>query len=271
MAKRIVVVTHPCDRFDEQYYFQQIARLWERAGHEVLVRQSSDNRVDADLAVLHCDLTRAPQDLLDLVSSYPKTVNARVADVSKRVISREIVASPMDYDGPVIVKSNLNSAGWREKTIAAMEAGRRGFKVTTEPYRIYECAFDVPEEVWRDEERVVEKYLPEMRDGCYCLRNWIFLGKQETNRLCFSHSPVVKSRNIFLREDVPEVPADLRRRREELGFQYGKFDYALVNGRAVLYDVNRTPMFSGNSLNPFQQRTVLTLAKGLDDLFAEDS
>lgn len=50
--------------------------------------------------------------------------------------------------------------------------------------------------------------------------------------------------NIIRREAVAEVPDDLRRLRQELGFDFGKFDYAIVDGRVVLYDANRTPALS---------------------------
>jgi hypothetical protein len=43
------------------------------------------------------------------------------------------------------------------------------------------------------------------------------------------------------RELVPEEPDELREIRRSLGFDFGKFDYSIVNGRVVLYDRNRTP------------------------------
>ena len=54
--------------------------------------------------------------------------------------------------------------------------------------------------------------------------------------------PVVKLANTVerlpLHGDVPEA---LRRRRAELKFDYGKFDFIMENGAPVLLDANSTP------------------------------
>lgn len=47
--------------------------------------------------------------------------------------------------------------------------------------------------VWHNPDLVVERFLPERHDGHYCLRVWMFLGDKETNTLCYSAHPIVKS------------------------------------------------------------------------------
>jgi hypothetical protein len=37
------------------------------------------------------------------------------------------------------------------------------------------------------------------------------------------------------------VPDEIRAERERMGFDYGKFDFVVNDGKAVLFDANRTP------------------------------
>jgi hypothetical protein len=87
----------------------------------------------------------------------------------------------------------------------------------------------------------VEKYLPEIVDGLYALRTWFFLGSADYVSVKYTNEPIVKGRNAVKRDRLDEVPEELRRLREEFGFDYGKFDFGMVDGKAVLYDANRTP------------------------------
>ena len=53
----------------------------------------------------------------------------------------------------------------------------------------------------------------------------------------------ISKRRISQRRVPPnfDVPPALRRRRAELGFDFGKFDYVVQDGEPVLLDANRTP------------------------------
>ena len=53
----------------------------------------------------------------------------------------------------------------------------------------------------------------------------------------------MKSTNVIRREVLSDVPDELRRIRTDLGFDFGKFDYGIVDDRVILYDVNRTPTY----------------------------
>jgi hypothetical protein len=53
------------------------------------------------------------------------------------------------------------------------------------------------------------------------------------------------------------VPDELRQRRHELGFNYGKFDFVLHQGKANLLDANKTPGRPRNLMN--------LLAEGADN------
>lgn len=65
-----------------------------------------------------------------------------------------------------------------------------------------------------------------------------------------SLSPVVKLGRTLEPISDP-VPPELREARRRLGFDYGKFDYGIVDGSMVLYDVNRTPCGAENSYYHF--------------------
>jgi hypothetical protein len=54
-------------------------------------------------------------------------------------------------------------------------------------------------------------------------------------------SPLVKGKTALRVGPLSaQVPPEIRTVRERLGFDFGKFDYGMVDGRACLYDVNRT-------------------------------
>jgi hypothetical protein len=119
----------------------------------------------------------------------------------------------------------------------------------------------VPLPVWFNRDLFVERFQPERREGFYCLRTWVFFGDRESNSLSYSLSPVVKSSRVVRREPIPEVPDELRATRTRLGFDFGKFDYAVVDGRPVLYDVNRTPS-TGWDMTPLLKERFSALAEG---------
>ena len=88
---------------------------------------------------------------------------------------------------------------------------------------------------------MVERFQPEIENGNYVLRVWLFLGDKDYNIKMYSREPIVKAGNIIGREIVESVPDALRKIRTTLGIDFGKFDYVMVDGEAVLFDVNKTP------------------------------
>ena len=261
-APRVVVLTHEHDRFERRSYTLRLQiEHWRRAGIEVVVVAGLREAPDADIALLHVDLTVVPAPYLEWMARYPVALNARTGDIRKRTISRQLVTPGDGYDGPVIVKTDLNCGGRRELRLLGREKRfgslqrrlarwlpptRTGF-MNSEDYPVYASPREVPAAVFRSPHLVVERYRPERRDGATCVRSWMFLGDVDTVRLLYSRSPVVKVSGVYHREVLHEVPEGLRARRRELGFDYGKFDYAVIDGEVVLYDVSRTPTVSSNS------------------------
>lgn len=261
---RIAVLIHENDDFQRSgYLLRRLCDEWERQGAKVfVVTLAGAPWPEADLAILHADITAVGDEYRALLAHYPRVINGRVTDISKRVVSQLILARDDEYAGPVIVKTNANFGGLRELTRAQFMSRRppASWQQVTwlDDYPIFDRLSRVPGGVWQNPHLVVEKFLPELNDVNheakasadptnsdqeYVLRVWVFLGNQSIHYRCISRSSVIKGRNTLRREllDVDAVPAELRARRAELGFDYGKFDYALVDGTAVLYDANRTP------------------------------
>lgn len=242
MIRRIAVLVHRYEAFEHSTYFvHEFAKVWREKGIEVTIVRGPEERADADVALLHVDLTVVPPEYLALARCYPVCVNGHVADISKRVVSAHLVHPGDGYVGPVIVKSDRNCGGQKE-----FELARRGFLPPSylarhKEYAVYDSPSEVPDDVWSNRDLVVERFCAERQGDLYCLRTWMFFGSRETGSVAYSPNAVVKSDSVVRREPLTEVPEELRQVREELAFDYGTFNYALVDGHAVLFDANRTP------------------------------
>ena len=144
-----------------------------------------------------------------------------------------------------MVKATANESG-RADALSASEQRSRGLAVdvpveaSPDGYRILPSRAAVPESAWASPAVVVEKFVPERSAAGYHLRVWTFFGGRERSSLCTSPEPVIKSSNVSAREPV-EVPPAMRAARRGLGFDFGKFDYVLHDGRYYLLDASRTP------------------------------
>ncbi len=254
--RHIAILVHKNDSFEGRHYLlHAIAEIWREQGWQISVLQGPQGKITADLAILHVDLTAIPHEYIECLVRFPRVLNGRITDISKRKVSTNLVRRRDNYDGPVIIKTNQNCGGQMEAELAAETRSlrrpalavrrrlpwsmRSGLGVSD--YKLLPTRNEVPYLVWLNPSLVVERFLPEMRDGFYCLRTWVFLGDRETNSLSYSKQAVVKSANVVRREVVPDVPEELREARRRMGFDFGKFDYSIVDGRVVLYDTNRTP------------------------------
>jgi hypothetical protein len=281
----VAVLVHrhaPLDRHG--YWLRAIVEYWQESGVRISVIDDPGKQVEADLAILHVDLTVVPDSYLAWIGRFAVTINGAVADISKREISRHQLRREDRYDGPVIVKTDRNCAGdpelrlasdrWaarRPKDIVGSALGylgekrrrarrrrRYGASRAFLDYPVFPSRAAVPEAVWSDDELVVERFLAERYEGRYGVRTWLFLGDQDRHALFYSHEPVIKSHNIVGFERLGEVPEALRARRRELRFDFGKFDYAMVDGQPVLFDANRTP-----TIGDFPKERYLPLVQSL--------
>ena len=275
--KQIVILVHDREGFDRTgYLVQELGAIWREDGIEVRVLCDPSVEAGADLAILHVDMTVTPDAYLHAARRYPRAINSGVATIAKKHISGQRVKRGDGYPGPVIVKTNRNYGGIPERQFTGN--GRRIDKYLDKlrnrlpwawrshlpplAYPIFDRADQVPWAAWHHPDLIVERFLPERSGDLYCLRTWVFLGDRESNSLSLAKEPIVKSNNVIRREQVDDVPAELRQRRRELGFDYGKFDYGIVDGNVVLYDANRTPTLGQLNREDYRPRA-RHLAEGI--------
>lgn len=265
----IAIIAHAGDGFWRQpRLIHLLMKSWEEMGMRLTVADDPKSPPPADLAILHVSLSVVPEEYRRLAERYPRTINGTVHDIRKRRFSRLLIAEEDPRPGPVIVKTDLNAGGSRESrgagTLVARLMSLRPWssRQTLNGYRVYPSVEKVPRGVWRNPNLVVERFLAERQGDRFLCRHWLFLGSREVSRRTISCDPVVKLRGAMERTSDP-IPDELRTIRREMGFEYGKFDYGIVDGEVVLYDVNRTP---GATADPqFHAETVSALASGIRD------
>lgn len=279
---RIVVLTHEYDRFltgkDSEsisrrstYLLSDVLEVLLGRGHTVRVQAGPDGDAQGDAVIVHVDCSVTPEPYLEFAARFPLAVNARIADIRKRAVSGALLSRGEDWAGPVIVKADLNSRGSPEakhNTVAQMRGHPRVHPYTParRQYRMYPDTAQVPLRHWNDPRVVVEKFVPERDGDNYAIRNWVFLGPAERCKRSISADPMVKAEGIVSRDDA-EVPPELRAERERLGFDFGKFDFVIHGGRAVLLDANKTPGATAN-IRPALIRGAPNLADGFEALLA---
>ena len=250
------------------YMVHPLARHWRERGLAVEVAHALPEPAgDAVLIVPHFDLTVRPASFAEPIARSAHVLNRAVVDVSKRIISSQLVSSPEQYDGPVLVKSNRNFGGIPEskvRTVGGASAALRPPFMHWTNYTVYEHPGLVPPTVWNYPSLVVEKFLPEKEDGLFCLRQYIFLGDSEIYTRAFSPKPIVKSHNAVRREIINgPPPPQVREVRQRLGFDYGKFDFVIHEGKAIVFDVNPTPTYNRKSKAGSQEEMIAHLASGI--------
>lgn len=257
-AATIVILTEPILGLDPNSTIARAAQcFWVPQGHRVVVHRGLDPPPPGDVAILHVDLTRVPAGYGALAARYPVAINGRTGDIAKRAISRDLVAADDPYDGPVIVKTDLNHAGIpeRERRLAAggrlarlwdeaasrLPAAWTG-RLPGDRYLVYARKGEVPRWVWRTPALVVQRLYAERRGDLYAMHQWYCLGDSDCVSTFLAAAPVVKLSTVVERLPLHrDVPAALRRRREELQMDYGKLDFIVDGGTPALLDANRTP------------------------------
>jgi len=279
----IVILAHKLFGLDDNTTISIVARRhWAEQGCRILVHRGVGVPPPSDLAILHVPLTRVPQRYADLPLQHGRTLNGAVLDVSKRRISTDLLNEDDPYDGPVMVKTDLNHAGiaerlarrkargWRARLMWAIERHSPAHWFGCLPdnrYIVFGAKRQVPRWVWRCRGLVVQPLHVERRGNLFALHQWYFLGSHDCVSTFLSHDPVVKLTSVVERLPLhQEVPDAIRRRRLELGFDYGKFDYVIVDGVPILLDANNTPNEGqGGQTHPRVLAICASLAGGLAD------
>jgi hypothetical protein len=268
----IVIIAHAHDDFSSRrYLLRDLIAHWTVARHRVSLATELGDWPAADIAILHVDLSVVPTAYVEACKRYAVVVNRAATDIRKRLVSRWLVRPNDGWTGPVMIKTDLNSGGVPEQRFTRI-ARRRGqqadvqfgpFVFTENPYPILQSANEVPDAVWSNPGLVVERFLPERDERGFWMRAWVFFGDRERCTRYLGSEPVVKSKNILAREPA-SVPDELRAERRRLGFDYGKFDFVVHDGQAILFDANRTPTAAPPPVTPELEASNANLACGLD-------
>lgn len=251
---KIVVITHEYDRLLRKplfrparsgYMIHAVLRELERLGHQCIVARGLARRPGGDMAIVHVNATVTPAEYLDYAATFPVSVNLAMVDISKRHISQALVTPGDGWEGPVILKSTLNHGGYPERRLnarARLRGRRPPFPGATlvRNYTVFDRANEISPAVFANPNLVVERFMPEVTEDGHALRHWIFAGDYDYCVRCVSKEKLVKGSGVF-RSEACTVPDDLRRRRHELGCDYGKFDFVVHDGRSYLLDANKTP------------------------------
>jgi hypothetical protein len=258
----IVVHTHPGSYPFRVYLLWYFAEHWRRAGHRVDVIAGPWPVPGAHIAILHVDLTRVPAEYAALRDAYPVLLNGAVRDIGKRrlgALTGVEVAREDAYDGPVIVKTDLNARGIPERL--ARRAGqsrvarlwdrvldhafprRPTGRLWHRRYPVFRDRRAVPGWVWRRADLVVHRWMPEPApEGGYVTRSWRFLGDRTWDTRRLNPGPhFTKGTGAGVTVPGTPAPPELPALRTALGFDFGKFDYVIHQGRPVVLDVNHTP------------------------------
>ncbi len=264
--KRVLILLHERQRRQgpKPYLIRALAEVWKKSGLEVSWAYGTSHRPKADLLIPQVDLTRLPEDYIAHIGSYPKAVNRKVVEISKRSFSKHLLEEGSGYQGPVIVKTDNNFGGRPERWLALGKHGvpswlycgalriKSRFSASLAKqsvlakYPVFNSLDEVPRGVFDNPALVVEKFLPEREGDWYFLRHYLFLGDHTRNVRVAGKDPFLKRSACVLRDENLPVPPQLVSLRRDLGFDYGKFDYTMHDGQPALLDVNWTPGMPGS-------------------------
>jgi len=259
------------DGLSDFYMLKALAGIWQKSGFRVVI--GSSHSQNADVIIIHHNLTKTDPASIPSPSNGIPVINARVLDISKKTYSTLQLHPEDNWSGAVIIKSNLNYFGIPEmrtsprqfttrlRQLISKVSWRHAKTLPKKTYPVLASMADVPDWVWNNFDLIVEKFVPERVDGLYCLRGWVFLGSKSYGYRLFSTEPVVKVGSMIRYEFLDSIPEELRVIRNQLGFDYGKFDYIEHDGQAILLDANKTPSYTGASETP----RLHLLASGIND------
>jgi len=270
MKRKIAILFHEKARGQPlNYLINHYAEFWREDGHEVLLLFGVSQFVPADLVIVHVDLSVVPDEYLKFAQRYPIVLNGEVKDIRKSTFSRLLLKPGDPYTGQVIVKSNFNYAAAPERTLE-VALDPRGFSAsffgTPLDYQIFENLQAVPSVLFADPNIIVEKFLPELENGLYCMRMLHFLGDRITCVRRGSRNPIVNGSTQVHRELVEPHP-EILRLRKAMKFEFGKFDYVVHEGQALLLDANKTVGMPNRADSPERMAEHRYRADGLYALF----
>ena len=106
----MVITDNPQSIVKKTYLLSYLIPLWTEKGITIEI-STPQNCKDADLAVLHVDLTNVPELYSQACQKYPAVLNGSFLNSAKSVISHQLITPEDHYEGPVIIKTEANFGG----------------------------------------------------------------------------------------------------------------------------------------------------------------
>jgi hypothetical protein len=259
MTKTISISALPLP-MSKKYVLSHMARHWRAAGIEVEIGAGFHER--ADLCILHHDRTRIDQDNIPGAPPAARMLNGQALDISKRLYTQLEVTPSADWNGPVIVKTDLNNFGTSERRLGrpslldslrkrlSRYSWRMARRLPPREYPVLASVRDVPDWVWADRIYLVEKFLPERHEDLFAIRGLLFFGSRSYGYRLFATHPLVKTGTMVRHEYLTDIPDELSELRARLKLDFGKLDYVVHDGRAIVFDANKTAALASDGNSP---------------------
>ncbi|MGE3075575.1 MAG: hypothetical protein AB7N24_17815 [Dehalococcoidia bacterium] len=280
MGSTVVVVTGPGHPrlLESDYVLRHVADYWKPRG--VRFELTTDPKVapPGGVAWQHLDVTTVDAPYRALLARYPKTINGRAISIAKRGSVTHLVERDDPWSGPVVIKTDRNFGGrgedwvhrsrflrhpWVHSALDRLPPRISG-RMNPAAYPVLQSRSEVPKWVWQDSRFVVQRFLAERSDGAYAIRRWFFFGGKSFAYRALASSPIVMGDGHCEWTQLEEVPTELTQLRRRMGLDFGKIDYAEVNGELVVYDVNSAVSADEQRDRRLQMRVVEALVPGLE-------
>ena len=222
---QVTILSHSHQRAASPFYVvDYLSRLWRQQGLRVDYHYQPQLLPETDLLFLHVDLSVVPLNYRALVAPYKRVINRDIVDIRKTTQSRNRVLPGDNYQGAVVIKTSLNSAGRAEdcaKNHRMIRLSRRLLRPHrrfhqnwpaeikprgTGKYVLLNHCDQVPATVWNDEKWVVERFRPERCGDKFVLREWFFLGEREYHNCEISSEPIFTSGEVRADLSAPPPP-----------------------------------------------------------------
>ena len=207
----------------------------------------------APTAFFHVDLTDLPDKFRGVAERYERTTNGAAYSIRRTQYTTARVFKDSPYTGPVIAKTILNSQGlpearynWEQsftgwiKHLAKWSRDRHYLYKSCPDYTIYNSIKDVPPDIWRNEDWMVERFIPgtlappTIKYRYEFLFDLGFVAKSTcTTPMCDIDSVI-----DLTVEDTP--PPSVAALRKKLHLDYGSIDFFIVDGETHIIDANKT-------------------------------
>lgn len=272
---RLIILHHDYTdlRDKDAYFIYSLIPHWQRRGIEVKHWTGTRDLPEGDAVLVHVDLSVVPSRFLKAALRYPLAFNSRMEDIRKSALpGRNLcLAASSAFLGAVVVKTELNHGGIPEKLffqkrrlslplVESWDLFRASRLVEPLTYPVYGSAAEVPGNIWKDPRYVVEKFLPEMEGNNYVLRYAYFLGKARIGYRILGKNPILRWAGKVA-EELSPIPPEVSAFREKIGLDYGKIDFVVHQGGAVILDVNKT--IGGPAASLVEEPLAAALAEGL--------